>query len=1783
MSKSIIKLSDATDVLNRLRSIKVQITPEERQLLGITEDDIDSFKSEELSPKEIQEAIYDIVQEAYRSVPAFKRLVDEDVSRDPHQLLKSSKVVGKFLRHLRSMLPPEKTSWISGDIFPVAHDIMQDALRKDVKKPEVPVEEKVEIAPITDADLKLFGIDRNKLTPDTRWEDIKDHVLFFLGKLKDSSGKTVKNNLTKKMSDETKIEYMDRFLNYLRDLKIKARGKLKPFEESDFGKNLNELKRISRAIVLPSKRKVPPTKKEDLFEMHQDAARLLNIYRSVMKLYRDPRLEASFEKMRDIIDTSLPSASLIQDRLEGIQNVVNDLGLTKFQFLTLLDVDTDALTYNDPYKNIVEEYQDKLKDINKQLEKKPDNEDLKNKKIGILKNIKQLEELGDKDLASLNEAIENYLNTLKIYRDRLRESFSEIDLKKEKIFQTFIKLLDQLVLEFNRLSRQELFRARWEGRSAPLFRKDRKEEETPEEKTPEEEIPEEETPEESPESVEASDMRDIRMAAVSGSSYADVLEKYRGKGVEDVLERIDDIFTDDEDGLPFLEQKLLSIMEVGPGLDTAKRKELYQVYHKEQGLSPEQAIAKIKQEAGGNIYNLTTRDYTGNPLGGEGLKLNEMSKIINKLRELVKKINVKGKRSEAEEVISWAADLSKHIKRMAMKKAEFAQHLRRIAHKLLEAEDQEKKHYKGVGSEAPYKEPGKAGWFIFRQRMTKLGKKAMQSFFESPDFTDQFIEAMERAGLNKMLTEGGKVEPQDIDPILEDILKKATGKTGNLENILGTKAMQEYRSEFDIKKNKKELEEARDRLKDLNKKINETEEKYVPRLESYVEVLKDPQAAVAKFLQSIRGGTVKKEMLPEETEKKVPTAVKIDRTNYYPTLQNLFKKYVTSVKTKTAAMKSDIPSAVLSKYLAEKTTLAKLKEKAKKDGDPGEVKKYYRALNDLSDKVDRLFAEDDIEAVLEADKKTLDNIEAFMGTPEAKTETEGISQLAQKMVQDLKSNMSKQQKAVDELKRLRSVLDKEIEDFRHLYELAVSPELTPDKEEAEKIKKEYREREKGISYLMDRSTYKKKMNKIMTQKPDRQKIEWPVGPDAPTLLPPDRKKEYEEKIRQMENDMAAFNKKIDFAHKGVLLTKLKENLAIVEDIVKNYDDQIDDIEEEVKNTSFDEILDVKKAIEEVPEEQGKALKKDEAVINEKAKSSFGGIDQMKKRKEQLERSREEELKRYKEYVENFKKQISELEAEMARMKPEYAPEKPISERIKDMKFKLQRMMSQGGPTALRVPTSQQQVQQLQERLKGLQEMKTLLESDEYAKSGDLSVKNFLREVDDAIKSTEIGLEELGKKAPAMVKTAADGGKDLSEYEYQLEFGKGLEPAPYMKELKKPKGWEVIDKLLRETKRERSALREKEEKGYVSNLASPYLKQRIKHLEDILKALDAYQKQLVSIRYKVGEKDKEDFVKFENMVNKFEDLIFEYMDKLKKFKNQRDDTQNRILYLRESIDHLKEMFDPETGKFIGLDEKEIANLKGIFLRMLYQDLERYWATQIGKNLSVFGERDTDWYNNVFSTFKNLAGARGNKKALSILNKYKQETRSDFDDIRNRLKSQQLEKEYEDLLQGYQELGVDPSISSRLKDLQTRIETLKKQEKQIDQIFKIMATASQVALNEKFNEALREKAEKVTPEIAKDKELRIKKEPKLEEDIDKKVEEATNELTAEFPEITKAVEQAEGARKEIAEMKNKLEEEKSPEVRVAYNVSHRDYNHRILYGSVIQAKIAELMALEMKKVA
>jgi len=243
--------------------------------------------------------------------------------------------------------------------------------------------------------------------------------------------------------------------------------------------------------------------------------------------------------------------------------------------------------------------------------------------------------------------------------------------------------------------------------------------------------------------------------------------------------------------------------------------------------------------------------------------------------------------------------------------------------------------------------------------------------------------------------------------------------------------------------------------------------------------------------------------------------------------------------------------------------------------------------------------------------------------------------------------------------------------------------------------------------------------------------------------------------------------------------------------------------------------------------------------------------------------------------------------------------------------------------------------------------------------------------------------------------------------------------------------------------------------------------------------------------------------------------------------------------------------------------------------------------------VFGDRDTDWYNNVFNTFKSVASTRSNKKMLGLVNRYKQETRSDFDDVVNRTKSQQLEKDRDALLEGYKSFDLNPEISSRLKDLNTRIETLKKQEKQIDRVFDFMGKASSVALQADFEKKLHDRAQELAAKG--DAEDTVKKtKVDLSKKTDEATEEALDELDKNIPVLAENADEVAAAKKDLEEIKVMLPERSpvtepsvtpapsgTPAQKLAYDKNHRDFNLKILYGPHMQAKIAELMQKELNK--
>jgi len=1772
------------DVSNRLHSMQFPVTPEERQLLGITDEDIAAFSDEglQLTAQEISESIRDIIVNAYDSVPLFKKLVDEDAAKDPNRLGRSSKVVSKLLKHLRGVLPVEKRMAVSEDAFGQAHDMIRDVLHGRLIRPAPPAAaaEPV-IDPIADSELSYFGITRDKLTATVNWHDLEKPVLFFLSKLKDANGKVVKNEATKGMPDDLKIGVLTKLLNDIRKKKLEATGgQLSNSDVKWLGKDIKQLQLIAKTLVIPAQKKPDATYQNDLIEINSQSISVLDRIHRLTEMFNGENFKKAVTSLTEVIDTALPPASLFEDRIKNIQDEVSKLGLSKIQVAVMTDVNSENLSFSDPVKKLLDDQRALLSEVNKEITEKGDSNELTLKRTSIENQIKQFEDLAGKDTSALRGAIDDYLSTLRVYKTRIKESISANKMDEQPIISDFVRMVDQLSLEFARLAREQQFKARWAGRTGFMYRN---------------EAPSAEAPVAPAAAPDAVAPESVIKTAGETAGYASKVEQFRGKGLGEAYKEIADIL-EATDKLPAIKEKILSILELPSS----------------------------------NKMNDTGKDYSGNPLGGNGSSLEDAVKLVSNLRALVKKIKIKDKGEEAVEVINWAAALQNHIKRggKASKLAFISDTLRNVARKIIgSAETQTHIKYQSpanVGSDQPLKSSGKAGWLLFRERITKMGKKSLQSLFEEPTLIPSFIEEMERAGLSNKLLTGGKEVPTDIDKVLESVLQKSTGKNGDLGNILSSKILQKYRSEFDIKSAKKDLDEANSRVVELNKKISETEEKFLPKLQDYGNFIHDPIGTTRDQLESLRG---KEKSEPAKDGKKVlnyTEAVRperIDAVNYRSVLQTLVTKYLPKGSiAKMASLMGKIlkqaegpelrkvdptrsskllPSDFMAQYQVWKKQLKDAKRTLDAQDDPYkravELEKYYTIMTTGVTRLINYFEYQD--KVMAADAGAITGISEFLDSDEAKKEKGNSVEDAKSLLETLKQGYEKQKLVYDKLKdahadiaSVQDLLAKELSTVKSdiadkkvdmIYQVAISPELAPNKYLAQELKDKAKEHEKGLSFIIDRDTYKKNMNKLMVRKVQRNPHEWFTTEGHPVVLSPERKKEYEQSVK----DLAVLSQKIkedaSFRMQEVALNRMKEGLEKTKKSVEDGNKLIIDYTALLQNIDF------------------LRVNKDTMPVDEYNKQN-AALESFFEGKGLNEKILKKDITREKEYLENMIGYIKGLEDHIEDFSKDLESKrspKNTPQIIERMVQELHRVKLVGLDPSAKPLTNETRVKALHEKAKRLEEMaketiqvapgsKEEVVYGRYRKDLEHNIELTGRDIERA----EAALEtELKHKKLMEVHAGSDTEfENMSPIDKALET-KGIKPAPFMEELKKPKGWEIVENFFNEVKREHNFLKKLKEEDKTSTIRRDFLKKRLDQLENMGEAIDLYKNQEVDIGG--------DPVVFRDVMTKFESTLDEYSQLISKYTNQRDDAVNRQQYLKQEVDHLNELFDPATGEFKGLDPEEISNIKGIFLRMIYRDLERYWATKVGKDLSVFGERDSEWYNNVFRTFKQVAGIRSNKKMLGLVNKYKQETRSDFDDIINRTKSQQLEKDRDKLLKGYEFFEADPNFSSRLKDLNTRIDTLKKQEKEMDRIFNIMGAASSVALQADFEAMLRKRIGELDVESsATGKETSDSGLKETKVDLNKKTDEETNkaldELEKAIPTIAENAQEVIEAEKDLTAIKILVERERDtvkeevPESltnavpgRLAYDKNHRDFNLNILYGSHMQSKIAEMLSDEI----
>jgi hypothetical protein len=1968
--------------------MKTVLTPAETQLLGLSDTDLQalSYPATPHTRQTLEKSIQDIIAAAYQRVPAFKALVAEDQRRDPKNLQRTAKLISKFLGHLKDVLPPAQTTWIDPDDYRQAYDMAESAI-KAVQPAAAPVEERQfpPAAPLSDAELAMFGLRRSQITPEFRGSDMDDYMAYFFGKKKSADGKAVKNEATAKMPDELRHTYVFRLLREIRDLKIARSGQLTPKEQEWLGKDLTQLDRMVdlRVQGARSQSKEKEQKTNDIRHINQVVSEILPLVSRVETLLTKEDLRNDLARLGDLIDSALPSTDLITDRLQAIQAAVDALGLSKNQIAFLLKIEPGS--YSQATSSVSDRVNDlnkDLEDLNKKIKETGESPELVSQRRALEQTIKSMTELSGKDLGPLQGAVSAYLDTLLTYRDAAEKNLSVDVGSTVGDFKELSGFVAELSRQFNTLAPEVLFKRRWEGRVAPLFS-------TP--GTAPQSAPA--APAEAPATPPATP----KTAAATAESYAKKLEEFKAGGVRKSIDDLLEIVDNTDTGLSFLRRKLQSILETQPEYMSENE------FNKETG----------KFDGPKTIGE----DFTNNPLGQRGPdagpSIEDMNKTLKKMRSLIDKLDLSKKKEKAIGILQDMTDLPSaiHASKKKAVQASVVDFLRRVAARIMSGATANPPSAPTHGY-APGSKPnpgqgrpsGKARLLVYRDTITKNGKKALEGFYHDTPFIADFVDELERAGLGDRLLTGDKVPEIDIEPLVERVLQKTTGTKGSLDNLIGTQALREKGTKYEIAKKIKDIDEAGDRVVRLNQSIRDLNKRYLPVLGQLAEFLANPLENIRHRLETAQPAAAQAPAKAVSPEKAEP--VQVSKANYQVALKSLLTKYHRSVKDKTAAEVMPLPTdeyrriysitqdladikqaieADKKKLEDEKKTVGSGKDSAKinnlRKDIALKVKKYLEtSLESLQKSKDYLRGYD---STIQADQETISNLEAYLSSEEAQKDSD--AKKAQDQLKILKDNFDHEQriykhisdavkKAEDKIEKnntkqyLKDLTD-DLKDnmVEQLYSIATAPEMNPSKEDAQTIKERAKEHERGLSYIIDRDTYKKNMNRIMLYKPSAKKApegwekEWKDIVDSKTTaLPSDRLMATREKVKDLRKqhdhmfqslkDPASWKKYLtqqlqEWAVKKRTLTdyieSIRDSLTADEKAVKENEDfltklsdtndaqlteglsqdeaakineqqvAIDKSQETlavVKKHLNDQIIALKdleeKAIPELEKdieyykhelddvaggqsgpsvdhmtisELGEKIKVLKDKIDPESARSFikalnvlwdkAGDANVGGKHETYDDSWKAVLNVYRKGIlsdiKDFKKkrtdksimspedkaELNKLEAELTQLQDKVKKDEAMSsgryqapltpqkmrERLMQLRTELMSISTRANlPPTQRVKRREELEKEISElaarvgepvgkdvshnvkevknpdpadqgiphpgtgpgwndptqtvdidrmnpslmrkRLVQLKQMhQKIMTKKDLAPDERTKQRNKIKE---EIDNLTVRLREMS----SMPKTAAieDTREPMTEFERALEE-RGTKPAPFMKELPKPKGWEVVENFLDESIKERELLEQAQtrEKLWESeeeeSESRKHISERLTQLKKVIPIIDAYRNQIIQIS--TATKDNPDkaplMIPLRDTVKRFDDLMYEYQDYLVQYINQREDAQNRWNKLEREVGYLKSMYDSETGEFTGLRKEELDNLKGVFFKILYKYLDTYWSSRVGKNINVFGERDNNWYNNVYRTFKNLGATRSNKKLMTLLNKYKEGTQSEFPkDVTIRLsRIKALEDRIANIYRGYKDQGLDVQRNPEYQDLTTRLNNLKAQANQIDVVFRNMAGTVLTDIHANAEKSVKDK-------IPEDK-------PASDTKLDEKASEYVDTTRASLEPALQAVSDEDTINKaeQVAAMlENKIGiQPPSPEApaaatpKTAYDRSHRDFDLKILYGSVMQRKIAEMI--------
>jgi len=398
---------------------------------------------------------------------------------------------------------------------------------------------------------------------------------------------------------------------------------------------------------------------------------------------------------------------------------------------------------------------------------------------------------------------------------------------------------------------------------------------------------------------------------------------------------------------------------------------------------------------------------------------------------------------------------------------------------------------------------------------------------------------------------------------------------------------------------------------------------------------------------------------------------------------------------------------------------------------------------------------------------------------------------------------------------------------------------------------------------------------------------------------------------------------------------------------------------------------------------------------------------------------------------------------------------------------------------------------------------------------------------------------------------------------------------YDEEATRLKEMELLEYLYEGVGEELSRLRELSKSEYVKKDA---IEARIEKLEQTVKKLGKLQ----AIEVPVLGKN----VPLKEIPYEFDTMTDDYFNAMAQARAQMKNTEERVAEAKKRIGEIEQYYDPETGEY-KITDAEKRSVMDIFYQGLFWAMQNYWNQQLGKGTKegerdlYFGERTQEPFWKIYETFKALGGVKSNPVYQKLLKTGDALLRADIDDTKHRTMKGAYLDEMKKMNKRWVDLGytkkeiVEAKKRNPYKHFEEQVEYLDSVKRQQNLVFRAIREVSDAKY---VNHILGEIAKKT-----KDDELRATVEKRQKEILGEvksdstKNESVQKEVDVDPEDLKKAVIEAEniisGKNGEPAEQIEKSDVNKVP--KTAYDRSHPDFDLKILYGSVMQKTIAEML--------